>query len=229
MFKGRKGRFKYHFSAIIHAVELHDGGVVSPQMRCRVMWKKGDRVASTRDVTVQATLLDDAGNVEAASEVSLIGDFEMTLLDRADSLDPGTYTVEVTPTFDGQAIGDTVVVEVTVTEGGPQPEPPTEPPVTPVDLWSSRTTASCSGGQIRGQINLHGQPHTNIVGHWFWYDANGRRMTDDGGNQYPWGTTNHNGRINVSSHGPDDAVRFVARLRHDGDAGYTSFGGATRC
>ncbi|KOO24826.1 hypothetical protein Ctob_005536 [Chrysochromulina tobinii] len=48
-FLHKGGKFKYHFSVQVRSVSLRDGIALLPDVRYRVLWKKGDRAASTRD------------------------------------------------------------------------------------------------------------------------------------------------------------------------------------
>ena len=48
------GTFKYHFSVNVRSVRLRDGIALLPDVRYRVLWKKGDRAASTREVAASS-------------------------------------------------------------------------------------------------------------------------------------------------------------------------------
>ena len=51
------GQFKYHFSATVRKVELREGVASSNEVQHRIMWKKGDKVASTREVATDRSTL----------------------------------------------------------------------------------------------------------------------------------------------------------------------------
>ena len=59
------GRFKYHYGVQLESVTLRDG-VASADTLYRVMWKKGDRVASSRDAT------PDGPRIEYKESLSLV-------------------------------------------------------------------------------------------------------------------------------------------------------------
>jgi hypothetical protein len=45
-FLHKGGKFKYHFSVQVRSVSLRDGIALLPDVRYRVLWKKGDRAAT---------------------------------------------------------------------------------------------------------------------------------------------------------------------------------------
>jgi len=53
-FLHKGGKFKYHFSVQVRSVSLRDGIALLPDVRYRVLWKKGDRAASTREVAASS-------------------------------------------------------------------------------------------------------------------------------------------------------------------------------
>ena len=49
--KKRGAGFKYHFNVHVHRVVLREGVVLPPDATLRLLWKRGDKVASTRELS----------------------------------------------------------------------------------------------------------------------------------------------------------------------------------
>lgn len=63
----RKGAFKYHFSVRVHGVKLRDGPAAPAGMHFNVLWKRGDKVASTRE-----KVAGEAGALAFDETISLV-------------------------------------------------------------------------------------------------------------------------------------------------------------
>lgn len=61
------GAFKYHYSVQVDSVTLRDGIALSSDVRYRLLWKKGDRAASTREIAANGV-----GTVEYDESLSLV-------------------------------------------------------------------------------------------------------------------------------------------------------------
>ena len=55
--RGRGSSFKYHFSVEVASVTLRDGVSVPGGASFRVVWKRGDKVASTRELAPEGAAL----------------------------------------------------------------------------------------------------------------------------------------------------------------------------
>ena len=48
--KKRGAGFKYHFNVHVQSIVLREGVALPPDATLRVLWKRGDKVASTREL-----------------------------------------------------------------------------------------------------------------------------------------------------------------------------------
>ena len=117
------GSFKYHFNVHVHDVVLREGMVVPEGAKFRLVWKRGDKVASSREIAQASPMVFDESlslvctmyrdpAVGAYAEKEAAFALHMTGPRAGSATRQVTLTLTVTVTV---AVAVTVTVSVTVT------------------------------------------------------------------------------------------------------------------